>query len=231
MPQRRGVRRGRLFRSSLAPRDRLVYLRDFLDWVYAKRKSPGQLQQEALAWWIGIHPEQARQEKPREWTNILRATGRWRWVAVQSAIREKIERIFLPSADRKEAERVTAERQLGVFAAPDGERYFQYQTAELSVETPEDWVSAAIDRTLLDLQDLSVKVIERCHECGRLFCRLRPSVGRYCSPGCRHLAYLKMHGFRPLGETTARTHAKKRAERGKEKGDANRQVMTVRGKG
>jgi hypothetical protein len=195
----------------------LVYVRNFLDWAYAKGKSPGQLQEQALAWSVGLQPKQARQGKPDEWSHILRVTARWDWPAIQRTIREKIKRIFLPSKTRKQAERVTSERRLGIFTAPDAEQYWYYHTGELAFDKPEKWVSGAIDRTLEDLQDLSVKVVHLCEECGRLFVRLRPSVGRYCSPNCRHLAYLKAHGFTPAGETTGKTRGKRRKERAKEK--------------
>src|SRR5215831_15062643 len=99
MPRRRGIRRGRLFRGSLAPRDRLVYVGDLLDWAYAKGKSLGQLQEEALAWWIGLKPEQIRRAKPEEWSNILQLTARWKWRAIQTTIRETIERIYRLAAE------------------------------------------------------------------------------------------------------------------------------------
>jgi hypothetical protein len=172
--------------------------------VYAKGKSTEQLQEEALAWWVGLEPEQARQGKPKEWSNILRHTSLWNWPAVQGTIREKIERIFRPGKQQKEAERVTAERQLGWVTGADGERYWNYHTAEVTFETSEKWASAAVDRTLLDLQDLSVKVVGLCEECGRLFVRLRPTRSRYCSGSCRGRAYLEAHGFKPASERSGR---------------------------
>jgi hypothetical protein len=198
-----------------------VYVRDFLDWAYAKGKSAAQLQEEALAWWVGLEAEQARQGKPEEWSNILRHTARWDWPTIQRTIRERIERIFLPGKKQRQAELVSAERQLGIFTAPDGERYWNYRTVEFLPKGSAKWVSRVIDRVLFDLQDLSVKVVNRCEECARLFVRLRPSVGRYCSPGCRHLAYLKAHGFRPPGETTGTVRGKKSSERTRQKRFAN----------
>jgi hypothetical protein len=174
------------------------------DWAYAKAKSPEQLHEQALAWWMGIDPEQAHREKPQQWSNILQLTQHWKWPAIQAKIREKIERIFLPSEYRKQAERVTADRQLGVFTNPDGEQFWYYYTVELLPKRSDKWVSAAIDRVLLDLQDLSVKVVHRCEQCGRLFVRLRPTRSRYCSGSCRGLAYLETHGFKPARERSGK---------------------------
>lgn len=206
--KRRGVVRGRLFRNPLRPSDRLVYVRDFLDWVYAKGKSPPELQHAALAWWVGLTPEQFRQWGPRDWPDLIKPLPGWDWVPIQDEARRRVERLFLPRQEPLHLEPVTAPRVLGIFKDKDGESYWYYDTQTLLPHTGEEWVSRAIDRTLYDLRDMNLKVIGHCAECGRVFVRLRPTVSRYCSPGCRHLAWLKAHGFKPPEKTKAKRGSK-----------------------
>ncbi len=209
MVKRRGIMRGRLFRGPLAPRDRLRYVRDFLDWVYAKNRTAKYLQDEFWAWYCGVYPEQASREVPREWSQLLDDTKGWDWPGMQAKAREKIEQIFLPGPKPSYPVWISAERAPAIFTASDGKKYFAYETALGKDAKPDEYITAAIDGMLNNLSDLSVDVMGVCAECGRLFVRLRPTSSLYCSPACRHLAFLKKHGFKPPTKASGKGQGKR----------------------
>lgn len=189
--------RGRLYRTPLATRHRLEYVRVLLDWAYGTGRSKQDLRGAFWTWYCGVYQKQAMRKVPGPWKRLMQRTVGWDWATFQGKVRETIEAVLRPKGKPLRLRPVAVARGLGIWEADDGKRYFHYSTQPPPGCDPDVYVEAAIDLMLSDLHGLSTEVMDVCQECGRLFVRLRPTRTRYCSASCRGRAFMAKHGYRP----------------------------------
>lgn len=189
--------RGRIFKTPLALRYRLEYVRDLLDWAYAFNRSGKEIQRTFWEWYNGVYANQVMQAEPHAWKTLMRDTADWDWPAMKRRVRETIEGVLRPKGKVQRLRPIEAPRGLGIWEAEDGKRYFHYSTIPNLALAQDSYADAAVDMMLTDLHGISTEVMHECEVCGRLFVGLRPTRSRYCSGVCRNRAFLKAHGFTP----------------------------------
>lgn len=197
MAKQTGTLRGRIFKTPLALRHRLKYVRGLLDWAYGVNRSPADLQKEFWEWYTGVYAGQAMQAVPHAWGMLMRDTSGWDWPALQSQVRNIIKALLLPKGKVRKLRPITVERGLGIWKAEDGKRYFHYSTRPDLRLDQSAYAEAAVDMMLSDLHGISTEVMNVCGVCGRPFIAVRPTRSMYCSGACRNRAFLKAHGFKP----------------------------------
>ncbi len=213
MARKGGTVRGRIFRTPLAARHRLKYIREFLNWLYASGLSDKELRVGFWSWFIGVSNEQARREVWTGWDAILRKTRGWPWPIMQEDMRKKIEEFF-GGLDKTKGLTLKFPRSLGKWRGPrDGRIYFHYGPV-LPVPLRAEHVEVlGLDQFLSNLDNLSLEALSVCQQCGRFFVTLRPTRSRYCSGSCRGRAYLLAHGFKPPKKRKQKEGASEHAQR------------------
>jgi hypothetical protein len=181
-----------LFQTPLPQRDRLIYLREFLAWLYDGREAGPRICLDFWAWWTGA-PDKASPDY-KEWRieELVRDSSDWKWAELRRDLRNSFEKIY---------DSLKRDPPLFLSAAPfafrswrgrDGREYFSVNMALPEKLTAEAIGAFALEEVLRHLEGLAVEAIGRCAraDCRRLFLRLRAKRRLYCSTRCRHRAVL-----------------------------------------
>jgi hypothetical protein len=197
MAKRAGTIRGRLFKTPLAAHHRFEYVRELLNWAYAKNRTAEELEEGFICWFGGVYPEQlARLRKRTRSLATAKAADRV-WHEIQAHVRQGIETVIQGRERKGPLLGVAVGRALTKWKAPDGKTYYHYG-ADTHLETdPHRLVAQTLEVFFSDLSGVNTEAMKECGECGRYFICKRPTRGRYCSVACRNLGYLKSHGFKP----------------------------------
>jgi hypothetical protein len=178
------VQRGQLFRTPISQHARVAYLRDMLDWAYARDRSDEWLEGTFWDCFLRAVHDEMQVTLRRKKSGLRRFTAGWPWQSMQEWFRDGFERAI---ENRQPPPAIAAgkvARRMKIWTGPDGRRYWHYVTlADLPI-VAEDTVAAALDEALCDLRGLAVEALGRCEQCNRYFVRVRAERKRFCSPRC-----------------------------------------------
>lgn len=203
----------KLFDLDLSARDRLRYVHDFLDLIYAEGLSGKRLQEQHWTWYLGVTLKQVLTSKPRAWKRIISRTADWPWPDLQQRQRQTVEAILATATRSRKPLSVCVPRVLTTYKGADGRKYFNY-APQLDIPLHYDnFAACELDAFLEDLQKLYLRTVRRCKECGHFFIRLRAGKSLYCSDTCRWRGFMAKKGYRPRFRRSAKPPLEKSEER------------------
>ncbi len=197
--------RSQLLKGIRPDRERLRWLREFFDWLYAEQSSAGELALRFWALWSRLHGRELSPRKRAVWQRLISDAPTSAFQQMQRHLREWVAGLP-PLFEQKETIRLKGEdRFFGAMPDTDGRWYFGFAQDLLPPRDIGDLMARASADLMQQLQGLSVEVIGQCRRCGRVFLRLRARRRLYCSARCKYEA----------APSTQRLRAKRRSTHGR----------------
>ena len=185
--------RSALFQTPLSERARIVYLRDFLTWLYDDRSSEEELAEQLWRWFGGFPRGPLRGKVRAEIDKHLSATRDWPWRTFQAELRAALEGLYDGIRNTEVRASQPIRFTLKTWPSKGKRQHFSLQPVLPRRRDQRDWAPVFLFDFLSDLNNLTLGAMERCARptCRHLFIRLRAKRRLYCSKRCRNLAVLE----------------------------------------
>lgn len=204
--------RSALFQSPLAERDRLVYIRGFLDWLNNERGTKQELAEGFWRWFIGFPDGPLRGRWKKHMEGHLADTRHWKWRKLQAGLRKTVEGAYDYRRSSQSAVLRPIWLTLRARRRSDRREYFELQVVLPTPLTASRLAPLVLYEFFGGVDNLAEGAVARCRlpTCRRLFVRLRAVRRLFCSKRCRNLAVLE--GLtQKAGRTGKRTGARTKA--------------------
>jgi len=197
--------RSQLLKGIRPDRERLRWLREFFDWLYAEQRSAGELALRFWSLWSSLHGRELSPRKRAVWQRLISNAPTSAFLAMQCHLREWVAGLPRLFAQGETIRLKVGDRFFGAMPDIDGRWYFGFAEDLVPPRDIGDLMDRADTDLMQQLGGLSVEVLGQCGRCGRVFLRLRARRRLYCSARCKYEA----------APSTRRLRAKQRSARGR----------------